>query len=134
MTAGSIGLDDEVAICASLAAAIECIIGNDGRVWRREGEVEKEGGCFVGLLLNIFDRMLRRGRYVFVGIPIVIHGAGAAFPASFFNRLPSFGIHQYIGHIDDAIIFNPAVRREVDDGVAEVVVKAVRKRAVGDGL
>ena len=31
-TAGSIGLDDEVAICARLAAAIECIIGNDGRV------------------------------------------------------------------------------------------------------
>ena len=99
---------------------------------RREGEIEKERIFRLRLLLDVLHRALGRGWNVLIGIPIRYHRSRTALPTPLFDWLPLLGIHHRVRRFRDAIVLDPAIRREVDDRIAKVVIEAMSQRSVGN--
>ena len=98
------------------------------------GKIQKKRFFSVSLFFYVLHASFGRFRNVLIGIPITAHRAGPALPATFFNGLPFRRIHDGIGCLYNLIIFNPTIRRKVNDGVTEVIIKSMSQRAVWNSL
>ena len=98
---------------------------------RWPGEVEKEWLVGFGLSVDVFDTTLRGGGDVCVGIPAVDHRAWTKLPVALFDGLEQLRVHDPVRRRGDAVVLDPAVGWEVDNGIAEVVIETVRQWSVG---
>ena len=88
----------------------------------------------MGLILYICDTSPGCFGNISIGIPIAAHRPRAALPATFFDGLPFRRVHDGIWSLHDLVIFNPTIRRKVNDGVTEVIIKSMGQRTVRNWL